>query len=169
VARLAGAVAGALAVLSLVPNLAVGAPLAVPSFFSSGVGDVVPAGSTVLVAPYSHDGLSAQPMVWQAWSGMAFRMPEGYFVNVDARGARRDGPRQSFTGDLMVRIQRGEAVDLAGIDLARVRADLRAWRVRAVVVGPMPYRDRMAALFARVLARAPEARGDVLVWRDASR
>jgi hypothetical protein len=33
----------------------------------------------------------------------------------------------------------------------------------------MPYRDRMAALFARVLARAPEARGDVLVWRDASR
>jgi hypothetical protein len=44
-------------------------------------------------------------------------------------------------------------------------ADLQAWRVHAIVVGPMAHRDRMIALFTELLGRPPEAVDGVLLWR----
>jgi hypothetical protein len=116
----------------------------------------------VLVAPFSHDGPTALPMVWQAASDMAFRMPEGYFVNVDAHGARHDGPRPTVTSRVMTRIQSG--TPLGSVDVRSIRADLARWRVTTVLVGPMPHQDRMLALFRRVFGADPVERGGVYVW-----
>jgi hypothetical protein len=163
--RLAAAAAVAAAPLTLVPHLAGAAQLDVPRFFTDSVGVLVPAESTALVAPYSHDGLSALPMAWQASADMAFRMPEGYFVSVDAHGVRRDGPPRTATADAMLRIQSG--ADPGGpLDLSAIRADLRRWQVRTVLVGPMPHQDRMLAFFTRVLATRPVLRGGVWIWTD---
>jgi len=162
--RLAGVGGLAMVVLTLLPNPAGFAQVEVPPFFTRALGEVVPAGATVLVAPFSHDGATATPMLWQAAADMGFRMPEGYFVNVDAAGRRRDGPRPSATEAAMLRIQAGEDVDPRSV-AAAVRRELDRWKVRVVVVGPMPHRERMVALLAGILQRQPERHGEVLVWR----
>jgi hypothetical protein len=97
---------------------------------------------------------------------MVFRMPEGYFVNVDRNGRRRDGPAASATEDAMLRIQSGDAAAAQGADAASIRGDLRGWHVRTVVVGPMLHREDAVALFARVLGRPPLQRDGVDVWVD---
>jgi hypothetical protein len=45
-----------------------------------------------------------------------------------------------------------------------MRADLRAWAVSTVVVGPMPHQVTMVALFTELLGRAPATRGGVELW-----
>jgi hypothetical protein len=164
--RGAAAVAVALVALSVLPSRAGFAQLEVPDFFNSSFDAVVPDGSTVLVAPYAHDGTTALPMLWQAGADMAFRMPEGYFVNVDRNGARRDGPVPTSTSEVMAAIQSGREVAVSDVVGSRIRADLGHWKVSAVIVGPMPYRERMIALFAQVLGAAPLHRGGVDVWSD---
>ena len=167
--RAAAAVGVALVALSVMPVRAGFAVLDVPDFFTASVGRVVPRNSTVLVAPFAHDGDTALPMVWQASAGMAFRMPEGYFVNITHDGARRDGPSPTATSKVMTAIQSGHTV-VASDDVARhIRADLRRWKVTAVIVGPMAHRDGMVALFTRVFGVAPELRGGVDVWVVSAR
>lgn len=169
--RFGGVAALGLAVLTVLPNLAGAARLDVPSFFTDSVDVLVPADSTALVAPFSHDGTTALPMVWQAASDMAFRMPEGYFVNVDAHGKRRDGPPPSATAAVMQRLQSpgGGAVSLRPADVEAIRADLRRWQVQTVVVGPMPEQARMVELFSRVFGAPPLRRGGVWLWMRPDR
>ncbi len=156
----------ALVVVSLLPVRAGQAQLAVPAFFDASFDALVPDGSTVLVAPYSHDGSTALPMVWQAEADMAFRMPEGYFVNVDGDEQRRDGPAPTATSAALTRIQAGGSVPAARAVEDRIRADLARWRITAVVVGPTPGQDRMVALFTRVLHATPLHRGGVYIWNQ---
>jgi len=163
--RATGALAAAaLVALTVLPLRAGAAQLDVPPLFTTRFDALVPSGSTVLVAPFSHDGTTALPMVWQASADMAFRMPEGYFVNVDPDGTRRDGPRPSATSRAMEAVEAGadpgpqDAVD------SGIREDLARWNVSAVMVGPMPNQDRMVALFTRVLGAPPLQRGGVFVW-----
>jgi hypothetical protein len=70
----------ALAVAALLPNLSSFAwdnNLWVPPFFAQGTYAryLVP-GENVLVVPYGH--WAGNPMVWQAWTGMRFRLASGY-------------------------------------------------------------------------------------------
>jgi hypothetical protein len=99
-------------------------------------------------------------MLWQAQSGMAFRMPEGYALIPGPRA----NPPNSALGSEMVAIEKGAAADLAPDSLDRMRADLRAWSVTTVVVGPMPHRVTMVALFTQLLGRAPATGGGVELW-----
>ena len=162
--RAAGAAAVALVALSLLPVRAGEAQVEVPPFFTTPSDALIPAGSTVLVAPFSHDGTTARPMVWQARADFAFRMPEGYFVNVDPGGARRDGPAPSTTSQAMEAVAAGADPGPQETLDAGIRNDLRRWGVTAVVVGPMANQDRMVALFNRVLGGLPLQRGGVFVW-----
>jgi hypothetical protein len=163
--RWAGAAALALVGLSLLPRSALAAPASVPPLFTSRLAGTAPAGSTVLVAPYTHDGGSAEPMLWQAEADMWFRMPEGYFVTVDGTGQRRDGPPPTTTARVMTAIAAGHALP-GGVE-EQILADLRRWKVSTVLVGPMPHQDQMVALFSRVLSAPPRNRGGVWVWTSA--
>ena len=149
-----------LALLPLVPRTPYpSAVMSTPAFFTGSLGSVVPEGSVALVAPYVRGG-NTEGMLWQAQSGMAFKMPEGYALIPGPRA----NPPNSVLGSEMVAIEHGAAADLNPDSLDRMRADLRAWAVTSVVVGPMPHQATMVALFIELLGRAPATRGGVELW-----
>ncbi|MGH7749684.1 MAG: hypothetical protein ACREQ5_33695, partial [Candidatus Dormibacteria bacterium] len=157
----------ALVALTLLPSLPFpSATVGVPAFFTgSGVASV-PEGSVALVAPFTHDGPTATPMLWQAEAQMRFRMPEGYFVGVRSNGVRADGPRPSITGSVMIAIQRGRgAPPLTPRLRTQLIGELDRWRVSTVLVGPMANMERMAGFVTSLLNQPPKHVGGVLVWR----
>lgn len=163
--RWAGAAAVAAVGVTLLPHAAGAAQTLVPPLFAEQLPDQddVPVGSTVLVAPFAHDGSTAQAMLWQAAADMSFSMPEGYFVGVTPSGMRTDGPPRTTTAKVMTDIAAGRGVAPAKLD-SQIRADLRRWKVTTVAVGPMPHEADMVRLFTRVLHAKPQLRGGVYLW-----
>jgi hypothetical protein len=173
--RIAGYLLLVLVAVSLLPK----APLApytrtVPAFFTeSGVARV--AGQTVLVAPFSADpGLIknpayevADPMLWQAASGMRFKTPEGYAWGRGPGGKPLAGPIRTRTQDLMTEISRsGSYPTLCQADRDQVFAELRSWNVSAVVVGPMGQRTKMVEFFTDLLGAPPDEVEGVSLWTN---
>ncbi|HEY8680979.1 MAG TPA: hypothetical protein VIN01_07985 [Candidatus Dormibacteraeota bacterium] len=173
--RIAGCLLLALVAVSLLPK----APLApyprkVPAFFTgSGIARV--AGQTVLVAPFSADpGLIknpayevADPMLWQAASGMRFKTPEGYAWGRGPDGKPLAGPIRTRTQDLMTEVSRsGTYPTLCQADRDQVFAELRHWNVSAVVVGPMGQRAKMVEFFTDLLGAPPDEVEGVSLWTN---
>jgi hypothetical protein len=153
-----------LALLPLVPRTPYPATaMSTPAFFTGALGSLVPNGSVTLVAPYVRGG-NTEGMLWQAQSGMAFKMPEGYALIPGPRA----NPPDSVLGSEMVAIEHGAAPDLNPDSLDRMRADLNAWAVTTVVIGPMPHRVTVVALFTELLGRAPMTRAGVQLWTGVS-
>jgi hypothetical protein len=136
-----GVVALALALLPLLPRSpAPSTPLAVPPFFTSRAVDHVPRGSVALVAPFAHYPPTVAPMLWQAMSGMRFRMPEGYFVGADTTGRAQFGPSATPLSRAMEAIQAGRSPPPpTPAAHAVLIAVLRGWRLQTVLVGPMAH------------------------------
>jgi hypothetical protein len=141
------------------------APVSTPAFFTgSAVGEIAE-GDVVLVAPFSRLPVPTEAMVWQALSGMRFRMPEGYYQGPGPGRTRLYGPAPSATSALMERIwAQGSAPALDGGLRRRIAAELRAWGVRDVVVGPMSHEELMTAVMTSLLGRPPRLWGPVAVW-----
>jgi hypothetical protein len=160
---LVGWAAVAIVIVSLVPRLPYPVtPMAVPSFFASSAVNRIPEGSVALIAPYSRQW-RADAMVWQAASGMRFRMPEGDAV---VPGPSLSPP-SSAIGSLLVRLEEGsQAGPPADAMRPRLLAELRHWQVRTVVVGPMGGREAVDAMFTWLLGRPSETVGGVEVWWD---
>jgi hypothetical protein len=155
-------------VLALVPLLprspAPSTSLAVPPFFTQAVRRIPP-GSVALVAPFTHYPPSVAPMLWQAQSGMRFRMPEGYFVGADAAGRAQFGPTETPVSRAMEAIQAGAPPPpLTPARRAVLVAVLRRWGVRTVLVGPMDHQATMVAFFSALLGHRPTPSGGVLAW-----
>jgi len=164
--RLAGAMAVGLSVAALFPAVPfLTSPTAAPGFFTRPSKlHALPEGSVILVAPFAVVG-SADAMYWQAEAAMWFRMPEGEAFVPSPYPLY---PPPSATEFALVRLADG-TVPLAAIDpgvASEIRADLRRWNVKAVVVGPMPHRDQAVALLSAVLGRAPSAGDGVDIWWD---
>jgi hypothetical protein len=154
-----------LVIVSLIPRLPYpAAPVTVPAFFASATAERIPEGSVALIAPYSRQW-RAEAMVWQAASGMRFRMPEGDAI---VPGPSLSPP-SSALGSLLVKLEGGAA---AGPPPETMRptliADLRHWDVRTVIVGPMDGHAAVAAMFTWLLGRPAETVGGVDVWWDVS-
>ena len=134
---------------------------AVPAFFTSGDVRQLPEGSVALVAPFSH-GDEANAMLWEAASGMRFRMPEGYgFIP----GPSQDPPL-TVTQSVLVRIQHGDDPPVVTDGLRQqILDDISSLRVQTVIVGPMPHEDRVVELFTNVLQSTPASIGGVYLWR----
>jgi hypothetical protein len=160
--RLVAGMATTAALLALVPAAPVATtPFAVPGFFQGELERRVPQGRVVLVAPYAY-AWDDVAMIWQSASGMWFRMPEGYGT---VPGPSLNPPSTNL-GDLMIAIDRGAAAaDLTSQSRELLLADLRRWKVEAVVVGPMAHQDDMVRLFRDLLDRAPDSVGGVYVWQ----
>ena len=170
--RMAGYLLLLLVAVSLLPRAPLATfPRTVPAFFTGA--DVAQlAGETVLVAPFTADpGLiknkpeAIDPMVWQAASGMRFKMPDGYAWGNGPDGHPLAGPLPTRTQDLMTGIGRsGSYPTLCRADREQVFADLRRWQVGAVVVGPMGQRAKMAEFFTDLLGSPPQEVGGVSLW-----
>ncbi|HZU76915.1 MAG TPA: hypothetical protein VFA70_09145, partial [Dehalococcoidia bacterium] len=147
---------------SLLPNPLPAQVVSVPAFFSSGV-QRVPAGAVVLVAPYPTPAAAAA-MSWQVASGMRFRMPGGYILTPDRSGGLVESSSNTATSVVMQQIEDGQTPAFSAALLAEVASDLQHLQVAAVVVGPMPHRADMVALFSTALAKPPSQVGGVDVW-----
>jgi hypothetical protein len=174
--RPAGFIAAGLALIALLPEVPwPAAANNVPEFFTSAAVQRIPDGSVALVAPfagaYSFNtaagaSTTSSAMVWQSEAGMRFRMPEGYVEVPGPGGAALGGrPPASALGDAMQLIQDGvPGPALTQGIRASMDADLTRWRVRTVVVGPMPSEQEMVRFFAALLNQEPELVGGVYVW-----
>jgi hypothetical protein len=156
---LAGAVA-ILALAPLFPRLPYPAtPVEVPPFFAH---SAIPNGSVALIFPVV-DNTHTAAELWQAESGMRFKMPEGYAYLPPGRG-NVDPPR-SATHDAGLAIEGGADPSTFAAGLQdEVRRELTAWHVRTVVVGPMQNQARMVAFISGVLGREPRQTGGVFAW-----
>ncbi len=166
--RLAGIVVVAVALLPLLPRLPYPtSSSAVPAFFGGAGARRVPEGSVALLAPFA--ALEAHtysaPMLWQGVAKLRFRMPEGYAFVPNPSGDASMRPWPSMTQSVMLGIQAGKrSPDLTGTLRARIARDLREWRVRTVIVGPMDHQGEMLRVFRFLLQREPEHVSDVYVW-----
>jgi hypothetical protein len=166
------AVATALVVLAF---LAPAAPLrpspvvATPPFFTTSALTMLPRDEVALVVPFPRKGRANQAMLWQTDAGMWFKMPGGYFVGQGADGAAvREAP-PSTTSLALNRIERGgRPPRLTPALREELAGDFARWRVRSVVLGPMPHRRVMAGFLSDLLGRAPERVGGVELWANAT-
>jgi hypothetical protein len=170
VARVRPAVlaAGVVVAVSVLPSFPLPTDtVPVPPFFTSGrLVSVLPhRDGSVLVLPYSSDVTSTEAMVWQALAGMDFRMPEGYAMIPDRTGVTHLGPPPTALSRALREIAAGGgAPALDDASRAAFAAQLDAWRVRAVVVGPMPHRDAAVRIVTALFGCPPVAQGGVDVW-----
>jgi hypothetical protein len=156
---LAGAVA-ILALAPLFPRLPYPAtPVEVPPFFAH---SAIPDGSVAVIFPFV-DPTHTAAVLWQAESGMRFKMPEGYAFVPSGQG--NVDPPPSATHDAGIAIAGGAdpARFPAGVR-EQVLRELKTWHVRTVIVGPMQNQARMVAFITWVLAREPLQTGGVYAW-----
>ena len=166
--RAVGALGVAMVVFTLLPRLPFeSTSAATPELFSAMATSRFRQGEVVLVAPFSANLDATQPLLWQARSGMRFKVPEGYLFTAGEGGHARLGPARSALSDRLIAIfdgTAGGAVTPAEVDT--YRRDLSTHGVEAVVVGPMPHFENAEALFTAVLGRPPEVTGGVSLWRS---
>lgn len=151
-----------LTVLALLPAVPLASSAdAVPVFFRSPALSTVPRGSIVLLIPYAHD-FESRAMLWQAVTGMRFRMPEGY--------ANRPGPTldppSSELGNALIALQQGRPSPVVSAAFRQqALAELKAWRVNAIIVGPMSGQQAAVALISAVVGRPPALSRDAFLWQ----
>jgi hypothetical protein len=164
--RILGSLATVVALLPLVPRLPYPATaIPAPAFFATTARSQIPEGSVSLVAPYSR-GNEGTAMLWQAMSGLRYRMPEGYVY----RAGPSNDPPPSRTQSIMVATEQGK--DLPPMTeplLQEIWGELRQWKIRTIIVGPMAHQERMLAFFAALLDRAPNVSGGVYWWEHVDR
>jgi hypothetical protein len=173
------AVVSVLAVVSLVPrwpNRTV--PVDLPTYFTTGQVSRIPPGSVALTYPYATP-LHAQPMVWQAETGMRFSLIGGYALIPDPHGVPTLFPsvlRPSRVQSYLVQEAGGvpfynsPPVADNGALVTDVRQFLHRYRVDVVLVDPSTRNaGRVVALFDRALGVPPVMGGGMDTWYGVPR
>jgi hypothetical protein len=156
-----------LALLPLVPAWPYAARVAqVPRYFSSDLVTRVPQGSVAVLYPFPTSG-NASPMLWQVAAGMRFKSPSGRFV-IPAPGsvATPASDRQTLVGQTFSQLADGQLPALTPALRLALRAQLRSWDARAVLVQPTGQRPALVMpFFEWLLGRPPDARsGGINAW-----
>ena len=143
----------------------------IPSYFTSAEVNKIPAGSIVLVAPWTADPSDDLPEVWQAFAHFHFRLASGYAYLPLGAGGVSSGRLTDHLELGMWNIAIGElAPNIAKQRvMVELRRDVRQHQISTVVVGPMPYQDTMLRFMTKLLARPPEHTGGVYVWYDVQK
>jgi hypothetical protein len=163
----AGVAVTAVVLLPLIPLAPPYTPSPVPSFFTAGGGvHRLPPGSVAVVAPWSTgDVTDDAPMIWQAAADMRFKMPSGYSIRPDRVDNRPAfGPVPTILGRALGQLKGGETIGTDEPTLDAMRAEIRGWKTRAVIVGPIANESRVVDYLTLLLGRRPERTGGVWVW-----
>jgi hypothetical protein len=166
----AGAACGGLACLALIPLLPAwpysGRVTQVPRYFSSDQGAAVPSGSVAVLYPFPTSG-DATPMLGQIAAGLRFKMPGGRFV-IPAPGSVGTPPSDQLplVGQAFAQLAGGQMPALTPARRSALRAQLRAWDVRAILVQLAGVRPALVMpFFEWLLGRPPDARsGGISAW-----
>lgn len=176
--RLAAWIVPALIALPLIPSWPLPAEaVSAPAFFTSQDVRVIPSGSRVLtypfaVSPYDH------AMLWQAVSGMRFKLIGGYAINPgNLNGGSSPWPPllppddvqeflgwEEYNGPVGYLLKTPPIIDQKLV--ADVRAYLRTYQVATVVVDPniAPNAAIVVRVFTAAIGRKPINRDGVQYW-----
>jgi hypothetical protein len=151
-------VAGLVSVIPAIP--ATSTTASAPSFFQSG-GSVesIPAGSVVLVTPFS-SRQSTDAMFWQTVAGYRFRMPEG---DAFTPGPYL-GPHPSHIQASLDSLDQGQTVAVSPSERDQALRDLARFRVTTILAGPSPGHDAIVAYLTSVIGTSPQQVEGVDVW-----
>ena len=166
----AGAACGALACLALLPLLPAWPYQArvaqVPRYFSSAQVTAIPDGSVAVLYPFPTSG-DATGTLWQVAAGMRFKSPGGRFV-VPAPGSAGTPPsdRLTLVGQTFAELAGGQLPPPTSALRSALRAQLRSWHVRTVLVQPTGQRPALVVpFFDWLLGRPPDAStGGISAW-----
>ncbi|GAA3560829.1 glycosyl transferase [Amycolatopsis ultiminotia] len=140
---------------------------ATPAFFADGTWrSYVAPGGTVVPVPLPSSGES-EPLHWQVDAGLAYPMPEGYFVGPsgpdDKRG--RYGSYQRPTSALFDRVRdSGEAQGVSEADRDQAIADLRYWHASVLVLLPRDHADAYRTTVDLLVRKPGQYVDGVWVW-----
>jgi hypothetical protein len=142
---------------------------AIPTLFTTSLREMIPNGSTVMVAPMAEVGDSAAEL-WQVASDMRFRQLGGYMLHPVGDGIPSYGPGARVLTELFgIQLKTDRPFDGRLTPELRTAAlsELRASRASMFIVGDSPRRDQFAQLLLaeQLLGRPPDRRiGGVFVW-----
>jgi len=160
--RIAAGVAMTAVAVSLLPKPIPVTAIQTPQFFVTAAVERITPGDVAVVIPYKSPAVA---MVWQAQSGMRFRMPSGRIFTPSPKPHL--GPPPSALTDELFAIEGGRPVTaLTSEQRVALVADMRRMRVTSIVVGPTQYTSQVVALFSQLLDRPPQEIGGVLFWAD---
>jgi hypothetical protein len=92
-------------------------------------------------------------------------MPEGYAFTPGPQ-ADQASPPPSFTRDLLWAVEAGtHPGTINDEERARVLADLRAWHVEVVIVGPMNHQAEAVAIVSQLFGQ-PTVSGGIYLWSE---
>ncbi len=158
------------------PNRTVAVDL--PGYFATGAVDGIPRGTVVLTYPFAAP-LHAEPMVWQAVTGMRFTLLGGYALIPDARGVPTLYPSLLSPRDVeqfLINEEGGVPFSVGAPvpDNATLTLDLRRflghYRVGVVLVDQRsPHAGAVSRLIGAALGRGPVTSGGVDIWFDVQR
>ena len=159
---LLAATAGAIATV-MPAAVPAGLPARVPAFFVSDAARTLPAGAAVLVLPYPRPG-EAAPMLWQAISGMDFRMAGGYAIHPEPGRAGSGAYPDAITTVFRTASQGARVTRPA--QLAAARKLLLARNIEFVLLDRQaPQAVVLRRTVRAVLGRGPTAAvGGMLIW-----
>lgn len=136
-------------------------PVRVPAYFATSAVDSLRPGTVALVYPLATN-TDASAELWQAESGFRFAMPGGYFLVGAGRG--RQFYRRTLTESVLSALLAGHPPARTARLRRELSAQLRAWKVGAVLVQPVGADP--VAFFTWLTGRPPDAlRGGLYEWR----
>jgi hypothetical protein len=152
-------------------------PVYGPKFFTSAAVNEIPAGSPTLILPMSQVELA---MIWQAESGMRFRILTGRAVLPGDSGASAFGVCKTLTGqcvqvayipptlNLHYALMNAVNPNLAGRKWSTARhtllVALKRQNVKTVILRQSTFRWMFVKLFRRLLGRPPQWIEGVAIW-----
>jgi hypothetical protein len=167
--RLAAACVAAAVMLPLVPIPFPSQDIATTSRGLVEAARQVPAGQTVLVAPFP-DLNFTDPMRWQADTGFRFAMPGGYFIGPawNGRGVIGGDVARQTTALLRDVADGTHGAGTTPTERHAVASDFAYWRVGAVLLGPGPGNNALAAALTGLLGPPDWRQDSTLLWLCAS-
>jgi len=126
----------------------------------------VPSGGVAVLYPFPTSG-DATPMLWQIAAGLRFKTPGGRFV-IPAPGSVGTPPSDQLplVGQVFAQLAGGQMPALTAARRSALRAQLRAWDVRAVLVQSLGARPALVMpFFEWLLGHPPDVRsGGISAW-----
>jgi hypothetical protein len=153
-------------IIPLVPNWPTNQqPASVPAFFTSQDVQTIPAGSLALTYPYPVTSM-AYPMVWQADTGMRYRMLGGYAIGRGADGSGTYFADPNPVEFCLIQIYTTGAKPPSLCDPAAMASALRVSGVTSVIAGAgQPHIGTAVSALRAALGAPPRLVGGVWLWQ----
>ncbi len=132
----------------------------IPAFFkNSYIQQYIPENSNVFVVPVS-EGAEGTAMLWQIYSDMWFKMPDGYAIN-----RYGFGPMPSLFIKTVDSIQKnGVSPQIDSGTKAEIYGYLKYYDIRYIVVGPTKNEQNIVSFFTAILGKGYTMTHGVYIW-----